>query len=461
MISTEEKVRTSIGKPNEQMPEEKEALGGAFFWLSAFYLVYCARPEDWIPGLSYLPLAKISGIFAMLGFLTSLGKTKRGFRDLPKEATYLLIMIGLLFPSALLSPVWRGGAFFKSIDFGKVYIAWVLTFLLVTNLDRLRRLVFIQAGSVAAISVISIIKGHSHARLEGALGGIYSNPNDLAFAIVLSIPFGLVFLLTAKGILRKIAWAFAMLMMAVALFLTASRGGFVTLVVAGAVCLWHFGVKGRRLYLIVGAAVVVTVLLIVAGGKLEDRFFAMSGEDLQGRQEHSAYGSFEERRELMTIALHGIAHYPILGIGVHNFPNYSGKWRDVHVAYLQIAVEAGIPAMILYLMFFWRGFANLRHLRKVRNSDLETRLLTGALHSSLVGFVVGACFAPEAYQYFPYFTVAYTSVLLAIVREQQDGTISPNRFHPQLRQEVFRAQPTIKSSTTVRGSARSTPMYRQ
>jgi len=459
LISTEEKVSTSVGKLNVQTPKEKEALGGAFFWLSAFYLVYCARPEDWIPGLSYVPLAKISGVFALLGVLTSLGKTKRGFRDLPKEAIYLLIMIGLLIPSALLSPVWKGGAFSRSMDFGKVYIAWVLTFLLVTNLDRLRRLVFIQAGSVAAISIISVIKGHSHPRLEGALGGIYSNPNDLAFAIVLSIPFCLIFVLTAKGALRKMAWAFAMLTMAAALFLTASRGGFITLVVAGAVCLWHFGVKGRRLYLIVGAGVVVTVLLIVAGGKLEDRFSAMSGEDLQGRQEHSAYGSFEERRELMTIALHGIAHYPILGIGVHNFPNYSGKWRDVHVAYLQIAVEAGIPAMILYLMFFWRGFGNLRQLRKVTNPSLEVKLLTGALHSSLVGFVVGACFAPEAYQYFPYFTVAYTSVLLAIVREQQDGTISSNRFRPQLRQEVFAAQPTIKSSTTVRGSKRSTPMY--
>ena len=24
---------------------------GAFFWLSAFFVVYCARPEDWIPGM--------------------------------------------------------------------------------------------------------------------------------------------------------------------------------------------------------------------------------------------------------------------------------------------------------------------------------------------------------------------------------------------------------------------------
>ncbi len=452
MISTEEKVPTSVGKPNEQTPKEKEALGGAFFWLSAFYLVYCARPEDWIPGLGYLPLAKISGVFALLGFLTSVGKTKRGFRDLPKEATYLLIMIALLFPSALLSPIWKGGAFFRSVDFGKVYIAWVLTFLLVTNFDRLRRLVFIQAGSVAAISIISVIKGHSHARLEGALGGIYSNPNDLAFAIVLSLPFCLVFLLNAKGVFRKLAWAVAMLVMASALFLTASRGGFITLIAAGAVCLWHLGVKGRRLYLIVGAGVVVTVLLAVAGGRLEERFFAISGEDIHAGVEQRAYGSYEERREVMIIALHGIAHYPVLGIGVHNFPNYSGKWIDVHVSYLQIAVEGGIPVMILYLMFFWRGFRNLRWLRKIPDLDAETKLLVGALHSSLVGFVVGACFAPEAYQYFPYFAVAYTSVLVAVVREQRGANRNRPRFS-QLQSEghaAYAAHTRTNSFTAAR-----------
>ena len=430
-----------------QTPKPKEALSGAFFWLSTFYLVYCARPEDWIPGLSYVPLAKISGIFAILGFATSVGRTQRGLRDLPKEAKYLLAMILLLFPSALLSPVWKGGAFFRSLDFAKVFVAWVLTFVLVTNFERLRRLVFIQAGSVAAVSVISLIKGRSHARLEGVLGGIYSNPNDLAFAIVLSLPFCLVFLLTAKGPFRKIAWIFAMLAMAAALFLTASRGGFVTLVVAGIVCLWHFGVRGRRLYLILVSGVVTTVLLAVAGRRLEERFFAISGEELHGRLEQSAAGSYEERRELMGIAVKGMVHYPILGIGVHNFPNYSGRWRDVHVAYLQIGVEAGIPALILYLMFFARGFSNLRALKKLRDLDPEVKLLVGALHSSLVGFVVGACFSPEAYQYFPYFAVAYTSVLVATVRERRGPGASQSRlFH--IPSEIYAAHPVGQSKLT-------------
>ena len=401
--------------------QKSEPLKGAYFWLTVFYLVYCARPEDWVPGLQSVPLAKISGVFAIIGLLLSLGRSKRGLRDLPREAAYLLFLIGLFFVSAAFSPVWKGGAFFRALDFAKVFVAWLLTFVVVTSLARLRRVLFIQTASVAVISIVSMAKGVSHPRLEGVLGGIYSNPNDLAFAIVLSLPFCLAFLLRTGSILRKAAWTVSLLLMIGALFLTASRGAFITFLVAGAVSLWHFGIKGRRLYLIGAAALIAIVVGIAAGRQLEDRLLAMSGQGLDTNSQSSAYGSYEQRRILISRSLEGIEHYPILGIGLHNFSTYSGVWRDVHVTYLQIAVEGGIPVLILYLMFFGRGFSNLRRLRRMGDPDPEVKLFAGALYSSLVGFLVGALFAPEAYQYFPYFAVAYTAVLVAI--EQERGRV--------------------------------------
>ena len=156
----------------------------AFFWLSGFFIVYCARPEDWIPGLRYFPLAKITAILAMWALFNNLGRTKRSFKDVPTEGRLLLALIGLLFVSGILSPIWKGGAINQTIDFAKVFVAWILTFLLITNFDRLRRIIYIQAVSVAVICVISIIKGHDQPRLEGVIGGIYSNPNDLALSLI-------------------------------------------------------------------------------------------------------------------------------------------------------------------------------------------------------------------------------------------------------------------------------------
>src|SRR5271168_3965236 len=135
----------------------------AFFWLSAFFFVYCARPEDWFPGLKYIPCAKVTAILAMWGLFTAMGKTKRTFKDVPREGN--LLLLGLMFVSGFLSPIWKGGAINHTIDFAKVWIAWMLTFLLITSFERLRRIIFIQASSVAVISLVSIIKGHDQPRL--------------------------------------------------------------------------------------------------------------------------------------------------------------------------------------------------------------------------------------------------------------------------------------------------------
>jgi O-antigen ligase len=410
----------------------------AFLWLSGFYVVYCARPEDWIPGLNLFPLAKITAILAIWGLLNSLGRTKRTFKDVPKEGKLLLLIMGLLYVGGFLSPIWRGGAVSHTTDFSKMYIAWILTFLLITSFERLRRIIFIQAASVVVVCAVSIIKGHDTPRLEGVLGGIYSNPNDLAFAIVLSMPFALAFMLTAKNTFIKIAWIAGLLLMATALFLTASRAGFLDLMAMGTVCLYHFGIRGKRMYLIVSTAALGILLTVTVGGKLYDRFTALSGDS---STDQGAYGSYESRKYLMLRALEGIETYPILGIGSHNFVSYSGVWHQVHMTYLQICVEGGIPVLILYLMFFGRGFRNLRILRKTKNLDEHTVLFVGALHSSLVGFVVGALFAPEAYQFFPYFAVAFTATLYQTVKEHEEeqgqGDAPPPPKKPRHFLEVY------------------------
>lgn len=424
-----------------------DSLGTAFFWLTAFYFVYCARPHEIIPGLGKLPLAKLTSGCALLSLGMSIGRSQRRLSALPREAYYLLAIISLLFVSAVLSPVWRGGAFIATLDFAKVFILWLLGFLVITNEVRFRRIVFIQASSVALISFIALVKGHSVERLDSVVGGIYSNPNDLAFAIVLSMPFCLAFMLDSTRVLAKTAWCFAMFVMAVALLFTASRAGFLDLVISGAVCLWHLGVKGRRTYLIVITAILGVVLLAVAGGKLKERFAAMGDNPtVESRSEESAAESYEERRALIMKSLEAIATHPLLGLGAENFVIYSDMWREVHVSYLQIAVEGGIPVLIVYLLFFQRGFANLRDLRR-RQLDARTELYVGALHASLVGFVVGAAFAPQAYLYFPYLTVLYTSVLAAVVRQRGsfEGAAGVEESRAMRKMRRYRAKQLLPS----------------
>jgi O-Antigen ligase len=323
----------------------------------------------------------------------------------------------------------------------------VLVFLLITTFDRLRRIIFIQTFSVVAVCAVAVVKGHNLPRLEGVLGGIYANPNDLAFAIVLTMPFALAFMFTARNTVVKVFWLCGMLVMAAAIIMTASRGGFIDLVIAGSVTLYFFAIKGRRFYLLVATVLLGAVVMGAFGGKLVDRFAAMEG----GRSDvRSAYGSYQDRMYLMARALDAIEHYPILGLGMHNFNTYSLIWHDVHMTYLQVCAEGGIAVLVLYLMFFYRGFKNLKILRHAKNLDPEIVLYVWALQSSLVGFVVGACFAPEGYQFFPYFAVAFTATLLRTIQEQEPGPASPPPKEPRHFLEVYAGRQTTGAVSPVR-----------
>jgi hypothetical protein len=425
----------------------------AFFWLSGFFVVYCARPEDWIPAIGYLPLAKITATLALWGLFSSMGNTKRTMKDLPKEARLLLTMLLLLYLGAFLSPVWKGGAISRTIDFSKIYIAWVLIFLLITTFDRLRQIIFIQTFCVVTVCAIALVKGHNTPRLEGVINGIYANPNDLAFAIVLSLPFSLAFMLTAKNAIKKVFWFGGMLIMLVALFETASRAGFIDLVICGSFTLYLFAIKGKRMYLLVATAFLSVLIGASVGGKLYDRFEALSGDSVG---EQSAVGSFEQRKFLMMRALDAIEQYPLFGVGVQSFIAYSGEWREVHMTYLQVCAEGGIPVFIIYVMIFRRGFQNLKLLRKRTDLDPDIVLFVGALTSSLVGFGVGALFAPETYQYFPYFFVAFAATLMQTIKEQDQeqekgpgpASPAPKKAHHFL--EVYADRGRTSAVTPVR-----------
>ena len=175
---------------------QRNPLLGAYVALLLFMFIYCARPEDWIPGLSHVPLAKVTVILALLALLFSLQHIRQ---RLPPEILYLALLIGQLFLAAALSPVWRGGAFQTTLGFAKVLIVVVVMVVAVNTPRRLHLLIFTQVASVAAIAAVTLWKGHLVlGRLEGMLGGNYSDPNDLALAFVISLPMCLALLFLTR-----------------------------------------------------------------------------------------------------------------------------------------------------------------------------------------------------------------------------------------------------------------------
>jgi O-antigen ligase len=405
-----------------EVPESSDttsSLGSAYFWVVIFFLVYCARPEDWIPGLSVVPLAKIAGAFCLLSFVAAVVQLRR---RPPREVIFLALLLLQLWLTVPLSPVWKGGAFNATLDFSKILPIVFIMWAAVTTTARLRRLIFVQAASVATIAAITLVKGNFLAgRITGPINGIYANSNELALILVLTLPLCLAFMLRTGSVLKKVTWGSAALLMVYVLMLTGSRAGLLALLTTGIVCMWEFGVRGRRpvLFLIAGALGVTIIL--VAGGTVKERFDAMLGDEPDPGANRSAYTSAQQRQELLWKSLAVTAEHPLFGIGPGNFNSISGNWHDQHNSYTQMSSEGGVPAFILYVLLLWCAPANLRKTNQLAPPDSEEALFSMALRGSLYGFMVGSFFAASAYHFFPYFLVGYTTALATITSQNESG----------------------------------------
>jgi len=400
-------------EPFPRVQRGPRALG--FYALLLFTAFYYLRPEDFIPGLNAIPWAKITGgiaLFALIIEIVATGKVK-----LPTEIKLLILLFGQMM-LAIPFAVWRGGSF--NVVFGKMSKAIIIAMLIsliVGKLAELRRLVWIEAAAVATVTIASVIIGHHYfGRLYGASNGILENPNDLAINIAINFPLCVAFLLVSRGLAKKLIWSGALLIMMYAVVATYSRSGLIALFVTALVCLWEYGIKGRRLYLlgIAGILVMAAVAVALLTPNYPARVKSIVAGNIEGSGDH---GSIEARNALLKESVVLALHNPIFGIGPGNFPVIAeNDWRVAHNSYTEIAAEAGFPALILFVLALGCAFRNIRRVRKAAGyaENKELQLFTSALWASLTAYVVSAFFASTEYNLFPYFMIAYTSALYGI-----------------------------------------------
>jgi putative inorganic carbon (hco3(-)) transporter len=386
---------------------------GAYWALLILSALYFGRPEDVIPGLGMIPMAKIAGGLALIGLVMSLmgGKGKREFAPETKYVLALFVWYCITIPFAY----WRGGAMnIVMTRLSKGVIVAVLVALVVTELSQLKRLIWVQAAAVGAMTVASVaLHRQAGGRLVGALGGVFENPNDLAINIALNWPICVGFFFMARGP-KKLIWGAVSLIMLVGVEMTYSRSGFLAIVVAAVLVLWQFAIRERRLYLVLASGIIGVVLLVASGGHYMARIASIvtaNDEDPRGE------GSREQRKQLLIDSVKTALEHPIFGIGAGNFEATNGTWRVAHNTYTEVAAEAGFPAFILFMLMFYRALYNLKMVRGSPGyqSDPTIRGLTGGLWVSVAAYAVGAMFASTEYSMYPYYLVGYTTALYQIV----------------------------------------------
>ena len=390
--------------------------------LVTFSALYYFRPEDFIPGLNYIPMARIAGGIGAVAL--AVGMMSGGRAKVPqvvKILWFLLLQMAICVPFAL----WPGGAFSRVFEnFAKAVIVAMLIGMTVVTTWELRKLLWIQVSAVAMVTVASILLRHfKDGRLEGIQKSILENPNDLAISIAISFPLGLAFMLHARGF-RKVVWGIALVFMALGVVLTYSRSGLMALILSLAICVWEYGIKGKRRSIVVVTAV---ALVIGLGAALSTAHYRARVESIVlGNIEGSGdKGSLDARKALLKKSIMVAATHPLVGVGPGCFLLVDQGWVVAHNSYTELAAEAGFPALFLFLWAVGASLKNIAQARKSTNykEDPEFRLFTQALWAGIVAYLMGACFASTEYNLYPYFMMAYTCAMVRISNQVQTNPV--------------------------------------
>ncbi len=401
----------------ERLPADNPLRGFLYSTVVVFCWLYFYRPEDFIPGLSYIPMAKITGIIGMFAFLIGVagGGSSVKMPRAMKLLWLLLIQITLCIPFAL----WKAQALSTVIDkISKGVVIATLISMAVISVKELRKLLWIQVSAVALVTFFSILVRHyKDDRLQGIQKSILENPNDLAINIAISFPFGLAFMLRAKGF-KKAVWLIGLLFMGLGVVLTASRSGLLAFILSVSICVWEYGVRGKRTSLVKWTIVVLVLGLgaAVSTSSYRARVESIFLGNIEGSHDR---GSLEARKVLLKKSIMTALTHPIFGVGAGCFPLVDKGWYVAHNSYTELAAEDGIPALVLFLMAMAAAFQNVSLVRKseLYREDPEFQLFTQAVGAGLVAYVMGAAFASTEYLLYSYLLVAYSCAMVKIVKQ--------------------------------------------
>ena len=355
-------------------------------------------------------------ILSWCGALAALA-TGKFLRAAGSRMAFLLFALTGWLMLATLFSTWKAGSVMLLRNY---WISALLTSLLVISLtesmEQLRKLLYTLAFSLVPILFACSLASESVLdRLQVSFGNL-SNPNDLAFVILLLVPFaGLVFNNEPWG-WKRVAAAIILVWSLAIVFRTGSRGGLLVLLFL-AVALFVAGSAATRVKMIVGSVLVVGLAAALLPSMSDRLMLLFSEKNVNSLtdEERVALDSSAARKQLFWDSLTLSLHNPAFGVGPGVFmaamadkqkaQGLQQVWRETHNTYTQLSSEAGFPALTLFLSALIYCMASMWRLRRQTRGQPRFVLIrrsASALLLSLPCFAIGACFGSYAYNF--YFT---------------------------------------------------------
>jgi probable O-glycosylation ligase (exosortase A-associated) len=404
----------------------------AFGALMAFIIVSLTAPQSFVPALAPFRLALLTGASAVVALFVDAFLHQRPLLGRSRE-TWVAACLAIWATVSVIFSYWPGGSVMLLPDFLKTLVAFWLLGTLVDTPARLRSVAWMLSVLAVPLAMTGIKNFFSGAfltesghlpvqRIRGYDAPLTDNPNDLALMLNLILPLTIALLLIERRPRARVVLTGMALISVAAILLTSSRAGFLTLVITGLL-------YGRRLFTGArrGWVVAAVVLALVAASWLPSSYVNRLGTITN--IEADTTGSAQERwRDTLAATSFALAH-PMLGAGfgmnaIALNETRGAFWKAVHNVYLQVAVELGLPGLILFLLFVVGTFKSVRAVLRGTAGDpasSDVFRLADGLYISLIAFAVEALFHPVAYQLYFYYMAGLVVAAKAIYEARPDA----------------------------------------
>jgi probable O-glycosylation ligase (exosortase A-associated) len=389
------------------------ALVEPFVGVALWTWISVMNPHRMTWGFAFnFPFAQVVALVTLAGLAVSWRKLKLPIK--PLTVTLFLFWLWMSLSYLLAFHVAASTDMYLRIT--KTLLMTFVALAAVRSEKQIRIFVWIFTLSVIFFGVkggiFTIVTGGA-SRVYGPADSHIADNNAISVALVMMIPLAYFLFQESKRTIVRLALLAAILLSAIAVLGSYSRGAFVAISSMLVFLIWH---SRRRVAFLVVAAAIAPALLMVMPDKWFDRIHSISNYANDG----SVLGRFNAWSMAWNLAL----DRPFTGGGfaVYEpdiFARYAPVPKDIHSAhsiYFQMLGEHGFVGLALFLALGFMMWRTANQVIRQSREHQETRWranLASAIKVSIIGFAVGGITVNIGY-----WDVVYYELVLMVALQQ-------------------------------------------
>jgi putative inorganic carbon (HCO3(-)) transporter len=379
--------------------------------LNYLFFLY-VRPQEFIPGFVGVPVMLLLGSATFAFTLLHMGIKRRSLGLSAAPQNFLMFWFLVAIAVSNLAHANIGATTFSVREFMPIFLLFYMITINITTERKLfvtLYLILLMTVFLAGQGIYQYYTGVGIAGQELFQGrivsiGIFADPNDLALALLIMLPFAFMEFTASASMVRRIVSLLFAVAIGTTVFMSESRGGILSFGVLVMIMFWRrFGWK-------VGLAVgfVAFVAIFVVG---PSRMGTISTD------EDSAY----ERIVSWTVAIELFVSNPVFGVGAHQFTEF--HYKTAHNSFLLCASELGLFGYVPFVLMIYVSIKNLYFVTKngVGKQYGNLARYADSIMLGLIAFLCAAVFLSRTYIELIYILFGLSAVTTTLYVQRDGG----------------------------------------